>query len=425
MRRILKWGAIAGSAISAAILLLFPDNMLFSIVNVALSMLLFVYPAAFIPLIMVSSISSSIAIIGGFSAVFYYMALFVVSQFLRSGIKLRLTLARSYLWLALFCAWAFLCGVKSVSGDVYNTIRLLVFIVALWLCAASGNMSYRKCLEALELVSPPLFFILLVKLIFAPEIYTIEGTYVSTYRLTIAEHINPNQFAAYLAVVCVIMFIRTLKRRRFMPAAAFVLGMLLLALIKSRTSFYGTLMVSGCYYLFSYRSPLRRKLVLSAVAGTLVLAQAFLTGDKGGSSKSPDDRQLNLTSIVDDSGSGRFLTWAEAFASIIPGHPVFGIGIGKENYEALGFDYDADNMYVDLLAEIGVVGAVLFLMFFIRLMKDVVRKREVGDYTFLYILIMQLILGLGETVFDSQLFWCVVMLAMIYLRNDKTPTYET
>ena len=137
-----------------------------------------------------------------------------------------------------------------------------------------------------------------------------------------------------------------------------------LVLLKSRTAFFSALIVCGLYFLIRYKTSLKNKLLLCGVLFVLLGGTMALSG-RGSAVDS--DKKLSISSIVEDSGSGRFLTWAEAFTLIIPSNPVHGIGFGSESFKNMGYDFDADNLYVDLLAETGVVGFVLFFAFFILL----------------------------------------------------------
>ena len=99
---------------------------------------------------------------------------------------------------------------------------------------------------------------------------------------------------------------------------------------------------------------------------------------------------------------------------------VKGIGVGKENYEYYGFKVDADDMYVDLLCQTGIVGFVLFLTFYVFTLILLWKKRGGNrDLDFLIaVFLAYLVEGWGESVFDTPMFWFWGLVAVLAI-NEK------
>lgn len=421
-RGIKKSTVLAVSAISTCLLLIGPQGMLVSLVNLLLSSVVFIYPPAAVPMILASSISSSISLFNHLAAVFYYLLIFFAAQMVRGGFKLHITKSRAYVYLLVFFLWLFLCAVKSPTGEIYSTVRLFLFLLLSWLVAESGSITYSKCVEAVMIVAPVCLAVCSAKMLLFPSKYIVEGQYFTFIRDSIADHINPNQFAQYVAVLCVMSFIGILKKRRWFYAVTLFLAVVLLFVTKSRTSFYGALGICFLYFILEFRMPVRQKAAVIACAALLTIVPIVnVIRDGGaGSASSTDEKSIGVSSVIEDAGSGRFFTWVEVFSDVLPSHPVFGIGIGKENYQAVGMEFDSDDLYVDLLAETGIPGFFLFFLFFFRFLKEVRRKVKVrnGDESMVYLLLIMLLFGIGETIFDSQFFWTIVFFGMLLLRNN-------
>lgn len=397
------------AAVSGCLMLFAPGSPVAGFVNVGIAGVLLFYPPAFLPLILVSSLSSSITAFSGLAALFFYLLMFLLSMLIRGRWKLELRWNRSMTMMALFSLWILVSTVLSPYGEAYSAVRQLILVVLIVLCTWGCHLKYGECEDAMILIGAVVSTACVVKLILFPERYTIVGTYVMREALSLSKDLNPNQIAAVFSVMFVFFFISLLRGKK-LAVVPLLMSFAVLVLLKSRTAFFSALIVCGLYFLLRYRTSLKNKLLICGVLLVLFGGTMALSG-RGSAVES--DKKLSVSSIVEDSGSGRFLTWAEAFTLIIPSNPITGIGFGSESFKNMGYDFDADNMYVDLLSETGIVGFALFFAFFIMLAVRVARKRTAAGTMVLYLLFLQLFLGIGETVFDSQLFWCVSMLCML------------
>ena len=113
-----------------SILLLIGNNSILSSSILIISSIILAYePVSVIPLILISSISSSIAIISGFSAFFYYEYIFIVACFLRNRFIFRITRYNIVVFIYIF--WIILCSIKSLSGDITGGVKMCVAILPL------------------------------------------------------------------------------------------------------------------------------------------------------------------------------------------------------------------------------------------------------------------------------------------------------
>ena len=404
--------------VSCCLLLAFPGSTAMSVVLMLLSVFVSLAPQYFLPIIAVASVSSIFDVFGC-AAMFVYLALFVLSLVARSR-QMRFPDKRLLTVIGLFGVWTFVCCMNSVSGQYYPAVRLSVIMLLIVFCSCVSNMRSDSLLRAFTTVIPYCLVVCLVKLLVFPKYYVIEGTYVDIIRLSLFEDMNPNEIALFVALCCVASFIESIQSRRFRMLLVPVIGLIVLFVLKSRTSFYSSIVICSIYFVCSYRIKVWKKVGLLVMIATLAYGLISLLPDDSNMS----EREMTLVSILDDSGSGRFDTWI-ILQNIIPQHLGTGIGLGRENYKKLGLDYDADNLYFDLMAETGIAGTVIFLLMTVLLFVSLARIRSDMSSVARYAIGLMLVCGIGETLFDSQIFWYVIFMALLCIRADYTPKADT
>jgi hypothetical protein len=119
------------------------------------------------------------------------------------------------------------------------------------------------------------------------------------------------------------------------------------------------------------------------------------------------ESRLVVSSFMEDQGSGRFVTWALLWQDVIPRYWIRGFGVGFANYLALGYQFDADNMYIDLLCQVGIIGSILFYLQHFHTFRRI-RAME-DDKTIIDLLVIIsicfLFFGFGESVFSTTFYW--------------------
>ena len=223
---------------------------------------------------------------------------------------------------------------------------------------------------------------------------------------------NPNTAALVIVAIYTILYCEAFRTKKFRLIALAFLNFISLMYLGSRTSFFTAGIITVAYFIVWKTSPVKKGFVL-------LLLCFFLWGVYSASSLFERSQRLVFSSFQEDQGSGRFIKWELYFHDIIPDNYVKGIGYG--NYDSYGYDEsDADNLYVDLLCQTGIVGFLLFLSFYISSLvhfcKSKAYKREFG-FLIAYFLAF-LLIGFGESVFDTPLFWYWASLSLLPLNEQ-------
>jgi probable O-glycosylation ligase (exosortase A-associated) len=189
---------------------------------------------------------------------------------------------------------------------------------------------------------------------------------------------NPNQLGTTLAVtvppLLLLALYRPLRRWRILFGLATLLCVITMALTGSRASLLGFL--AGMGYLW-WRS--RRRLLLATLALPLLVASFVAL---------PDQYRVRYGTLtsgqLDPSSQGRVATWISGLHMVID-RPLFGVGIACFG-TAHATDYSSESirnwmephsLYVQVFAELGLVGGAVFALLFIeffRLNRRVTRR---------------------------------------------------
>ena len=378
---------------------------------VLLSLPMLKRPVSLIPMLFVTSWNMSFGIFG-IGAYFYYFSLFFIAMFFNHRQYGRYVGPNfTTLLCLLFGAYIVFSTFYSISRQIAPSVRQMFTIfsvayVGLYQCR-ERNYVY-SCLFWIAVAAS---FYFGLRMLMSPIAYvTIDadtGFINTSPRPTIMSGVNPNTAAQIIAVLSIILFIAVMRLRKFKDGIILALLFNLNTLIQlgSRTSFYALAICFVFYLFFATHISKGRKffLMLLTAVGMYVLLQFI----------DMMENRLFYTTILEDEGSGRFVSWTRLWEEVVPKYWLRGFGFGRENYSILGYHFDADNLYLDLLCQLGVIGSTIFYVLHFRMMRRVsaARKRSVGMEMMFFMLLSYLISGLGESVFDFPLYWATLILA--------------
>ena len=303
--------------------------------------------------------------------------------------------------------WILACSVNSLSGDITAGVKMCIALLPLLLVPVF-RFDDKKMMNYLLITAIVSSIYITIKLIFDPMLFIPEDYNKFSnvdLQITISKYINPNTVAQALFLLYIIIYMYLINNRKWYLLLVALLPILSIVLIGSRTVFVTLLAVSLMMYLYISRTRMTRKIffvIIAVFLGSLVYNWVLSINDR-----------LILTSIMDDRGSGRFDTWQYLFKNVIPTNLMFGIGYGMTNMYDLGFDVDADNMYVDALTQMGVIGLSFIALILVSIWKRIRRNMEICSQVAVALIMFVLIAGIGETMYDTFIFVFILLYGII------------
>jgi hypothetical protein len=204
--------------------------------------------------------------------------------------------------------------------------------------------------------------------LFALEVAFLLSKTEEGMRLSVSSTYDPNDLAFILVCFLPIIYYLMKQERGVKKAvllAIILLGCVMLVRTESRGGSMGLFAVVAAGYYFKTRKVVKTLLLLGAVVGLFLVV-------------SPASFQERMASLVDksdynyvaDSG-GRMAVWGRGLTMILK-NPVAGVGIGAfemaegrshtDEYGMSGKWSSAHNSFIQIAAEMGVVGLVLFIL---------------------------------------------------------------
>ena len=373
---------------------------------ILLSLPLLRRPVTVIPLLFISSWNMTFSVFGLGIYYYYYVVFLIAMSFSHHQFGEYIGLTRTALYYLLFAVWVLMSVFYSVGHVVDAPVKLFltimtVFFVSLFQCRDRNYIFVSLFWIA---VVASLFFA--IRALFFPaeyvlEIETWDNSIHSEVSNTLMTQLNPNSAAQIVVMLSIILFIFVvhMDRHKLLVLIPLLLNIYTLIFLGSRTSFYALCFSVGFYTLFisSFSDP--HKVYLAFLCVLMAWGINYYIDYI--------ESRLVVSSFMEDQGSGRFVTWALLWQDVIPRYWIRGFGVGFANYLALGYQFDADNMYIDLLCQVGIIGSILFYLQHFHTFRRI-RAME-DDKTIIDLLVIIsicfLFFGFGESVFSTTFYW--------------------
>ena len=254
-----------------------------------------------------------------------------------------------------------------------------------------------------------------LKLIFLPEISD-EG------RRTLSVTQNANSLGRALAVLMLIFFRDLFVLRRKSNLIYIVLCFISIFLTGSRTSLLAAVVsIFSVLYVYSTQKAQMLKYAFVSCFTVIILFVVLNALEIGGIS-----RYLDIFSLEKMLANTRIYTWGILFTEVIPDNWLWGIGLGNINSEIiLGYVPDGDNMYVDVLTQLGIIGLIVLLCLLFSRFSQLFRLNKTYAQYRLYLffplglLFQEFFFSFTESVFDEVTFWFTISLSFIYANAIK------
>lgn len=398
--------------ISSLLLISKNDFFLLDFCLILLSLPLLKRPATYIPMLFVASWNQSFGVLG-LGAFYYYFLLFLASLFFsrKSDLKFVGSSFSTRIYLC-FASWIIFTMFTSVSHEMSYSIKLSITIVLVFL---ASNYKYKDsgyCNKCMLWVSFFVSFFFFYRAAFSPMEFVVEKSYswgISTETFqSIMDGVNPNSASPIVAILTIILLIESIKRHNPIYLIPSLMNMYTMVFLGSRTAFYTLFIVLAYYFLVFVKISRLAKIIVFLITLLVIVMATYLINIM--------DTHLS-DSVIEGEGSGRFVTWALLAINVIPNYWFWGIGVGRENYDALGYGYDADNLYFDLLCQTGIIGFVLFFYIFIfTIRKAYLASKGNNAIDSVYIILLAFIFwGIGESIFDTIFFWGTLLYANTFI----------
>jgi O-antigen ligase len=287
-------------------------------------------------------------------------------------------------WFAVFVLWAGIGVVQSEYGDVARQAwieRAKLWVVMLIAVNAIRSRAQLRFALLFFLVSFAVFPARATLIMYALG-NRVYGRAVGPYT-----YANPNDLAAVclLALAIALALFATERKRSitwFGSLASIGTLLMITLMTQSRGAFLGLTVMLTPYVLAKIRKQ-PKSLIGFALAGILVVAfaPAGVWERVGGLSKITSAGSNNMRG-VDEEGSAenRYLILQTA-VRIVGDHPATGVGLGT--YRLVNYQYapelgkkDTHNTYLNLAAETGIPGALLFVAMMASLLRFTRRVRR-------------------------------------------------
>lgn len=383
-------------------------------------------PLVIFPVYFVASLSTAyFAVETGVSAGRFLSLIMIISLFINLTIKGVNKQGGGYhlVWI-LFVIYCFLSAGLSVTGSLVPFVLLIQGLLVLLLLPKIKGIN-------VEYFCSLLFFTCFITLIGVWLQFLSVGFEQLLYeRYKGAEgEINSNRIAMMvmqIGLVLVSPFVVNEQNKivRWVSVIGFIMAIVIIVLTGSRASLLATLGAFGLVFIkLSYQNVRKYLMPIIVVAClTLIFIQQF-----GQTDLQVLDR-FSLESLENSGGSDRMPAIEIMMTYIFPKYPLFGVGLGGENFNAIavnyGMNHPCHSIFFDPLSQLGIVGFVIFFFFCFNIFKRTWRSLNSTIYQFPFIISLLLVLGavingMGETIYLEKWFWNTLSLCLLFVVNKR------
>lgn len=310
-------------------------------------------------------------------------------------------------WLPLLLAMAFGLAISLEKGSaIKDNLGMLsnfaMFIIAIYFVRSNEDFNKAIRLVVWSSVIPTLYSI----------VHAAQYMRDSTFRLN-STFTHPNILAFYLTlilVLCLYMLksglftIKPLGRIVVLCYMPVLLAQLMLT--QTRSAWLAFLIISVLYALLFERKYLLYLLLLPLAVVFIPAVSDRLT-DLGQGNEAVGYARLN-------SFAWRVLLWKSAVNWMEPARMIYGYGLGGFNHYVMDFfelagtkKWDAHNVYVQFLFDMGAIGLLCYLSLYVRVLfvlRAFARIDRVSGFLLLSIVVQYMIVSFSDNTFRYLVF---------------------
>ena len=306
---------------------------------------------------------------------------------------------------------------SSITGSYDSLFKTIVFIALLYYATYDKNCDIKLLQRLLVFASVCGLIFWAFKISLMPDI-SMEG------RRSISMLHNPNVVARGASLMIIIVFFARQFWDSTLPKIlldiCIICGFLTIFFTGSRMGIMATIITMIlCMYWGS--SNKESRFIKIAFVGIILLvlgniALNLLNIDIG-------RYATGFTSEIIE-GDARLASSQVLWTHAISQHPIKGVGLGGDNsLYFLEYVPDADNLIIDILTQLGIIGLCTIVILLIKSLKAIkanIKNRRIQFKHLvlpLGILISQICFSLTETVFDELTLWYALAITYIYINS--------
>ncbi len=255
-------------------------------------------------------------------------------------------------------------------------------------------------------------------------------------RLTIDSQVNPNQFAlgcAQLVALIIAIYVNSKNKKiKVFNLILFAFLILILFLSGSRSGVMASLIGTILVYIVAKKTyENKSKMLINIlriifIVGIIYFIYIYLNN------LFPNlMHRFTYEDIIATRGTGRFDIWVSILTEVLPGHYIYGIGFDPLNViyfneTTFGRGRGAHNVIVEILAKLGIIGLISYLIFFLKIFRRIVNSLNKNDDMIVpfAMLIILIINGLGEDIMTDRFLWYGVGLVYIILNSASKKRFN-
>lgn len=370
-------------------------------------------PIYLLPSLFVSSIiSSHFIFMGTMNFTNIIMFIFIVLSlffFFRNNIKIR---TKHVLAICLLICFNLFSASSSITGSFVPGVWISLYIILMFFIGYSQIDNIRIFYNSFNINLIIMGFYMIYLIIYKSAL-DFEG------RLVFGG-LNANRAGMSLAILFVSLFSLTIigssKILKLLSIATLIPLVFFMLKVGSRTALISiifSLLLGGVFFLMISRKYSFKILNISVIVIILSLIYMNIMNI------SFDSDRFLWQSIVDTGGTGRVFIWREMIRYVMSHNPVLGIGLINNTVSSIG----SHNLFVFLIYQMGIIGAVIYISFFSWITVKLVKSYLSGKMPMLIlplIMFLQMISnGIGEDIFYEFPLWFVMGFGLLFINNYK------
>lgn len=335
----------------------------------------------------------------------------------------RLTNSR-YLGLSVWLILAVIAsGMHSRFNQPWGTVSILIVDIITFILYSQICITKQQAVELLDRFAN----VCLVMMLFFAVQSVLHPTSVDN-RLTVAEELNINHFAMTISQISIYLLAYAMlaknRRIKILCIAIYVVGCAMLLFTGTRSSTIAIVCSSFIVYLIASKDSGKQQKIQKVILLALVVLVLAVVFNSILSSNEFLRERFTISNLFSSSGSGRFPSLITEFTKIIPDN--LWLGVGPSAYAEVDAVYQygrwffsAHNIIGSMLTQLGLIGSVPIVIITINIVKRL-KHFSIFNNKFLLplgLVVVCLINGIGEQIFNSRMFWFDLGFAVLLLNS--------